>query len=123
VTFQQSIITIPSPEQIQENNMKNILISGACFGFAAPDDHVVSLNIAAALEDGQKHPSYSFDIEYDAEQPDHVVIRLLELDRHSFIQTVQRSISFPVGMLLDLVNKRKATSDEVAAWQAAGDDE
>jgi len=101
--------------------MHNLPIRGACFGFSGPHDQVVSLNIPAVDEHGHEHTSYSFDIEYDPEQPDRLAVRLLELDQDRFIRTVQRSISFPVGLLADLVSKRKATAEEVAAWQATPD--
>jgi len=91
-------------------------------GFAAPEDRLISLNVAAAF-DGQQHPSYSFDIEYDAEVPGHVVVRLLELDRDYFIRTVQVSLPIPVGMLADLVQQRKATAEEIASWQNTPADE
>lgn len=103
--------------------MRDTPVCEACFGFAAPDDRVVSLNIPAAREDGRKHPFSSFEIEYDPEQPDMVVISLLELDEDNFIHTVQRSISFPVKLLAELLSRRKATPEEIAAWHAAPDED
>jgi hypothetical protein len=95
----------------------------ACFGFSAPDDRVFSLNIPAMNGDGQEHSRYSFDIEFDPEAPDKMVVRLLELDEHNFIRAVHTSRSFPVGMLSELLSQRKATAEEIAGWQAAAEDE
>jgi hypothetical protein len=103
--------------------MHNFSVRGACFGFSGPDDQVVSLNVPAANEDGQEHPFYSFDIEYDAEQPDRLTIRFLELDQDSFIRTIRKSVSFPVDLLADLVGKRKATAEEMATWRIPSDED
>jgi hypothetical protein len=102
--------------------MQNSPTHRVAFGFCGPEDQVFSLNIPAALEDGQEHPHYSFDIEYDAEQPDTLTLRLLELDQDSFIRTIRKSVSFPVGLLAELISKRKATAEEIAAWQASADE-
>jgi hypothetical protein len=96
--------------------MHNLSIRGACLGFSG-DDRVISLHVPAAGDSGQEHPRYSFDLEYDADQPDQVVLRLLETDQDNFIQTVQRSIGFPISLLADLISQRRATAEEVAAWQ------
>jgi hypothetical protein len=96
-------------------------LRGACLGFSG-DDQVVSLHIPAAGEDEQAPPRYSFDVEYDVDRPSNLIIRLLELDQDSFICAVQRSISFPVSLLADLVDRRKATADEMAEWQAIPDE-
>lgn len=103
--------------------MHNLPVRGIRFGFSAPGDQVVSLNIPAENDDGLEHPYYSFDIEYDPEHPDKLTLRLLELDQDSFIRTIRKSVSFPVGLLADLVSKRKATAGEVAEWQAASDED
>lgn len=103
--------------------MHNLPVRGACLGFSGPDDQVVSLTVPAATEDGQEHPFYSFDIEYDAEQPDRLTICLLELDQDKFIHTVRKSIPIPVGLLTELLSRRKATSEEVAAWHTASDED
>jgi hypothetical protein len=102
--------------------MHILSIRGACLGFSG-DDQVISIHVPAAAEDGQKHPRYSFDIEHDAEQPNQLVLRLLELDQDNFIRVVQSSISFPVDLLADLVSRRKATTEEVAAWRTISDDD
>ncbi|HZH50523.1 MAG TPA: hypothetical protein VEZ16_01440 [Microvirga sp.] len=103
--------------------MHNFPIHRASLGFSGPDDEVVSLNVPAAAEDGKEHPSYSFDIEYDPEHPDRLTICLLELDQDNFIHTVRKSVPFPVGLLTELISKRKATAEEVAAWQTTPDGE
>lgn len=103
--------------------MHNPDARGACFGFSAPDDRAFSLNVPTVNEDGQVHPRYSFDIEFDPENPDRMVIRLLELDQDDFIRTVKTSMSFPVSLLGDLLSQRKATAEEVAEWQTDSDDE
>ena len=96
-------------------------LRGACLGFSG-DDQVVSLHVPAVGEDGHEHPRYSFDLEYDADQPSTLTLRLLELDQDSFICAIQRSIPFPVGLLADLVERRKATAEEVAEWKAVPDE-
>ncbi|PVE21422.1 hypothetical protein DC522_26735 [Microvirga sp. KLBC 81] len=93
------------------------------FGFSGPDDRVVSLNIPAANEDGRPHPFCSFDIEYDPEQPDMLTICLLEEDQDSFIRTVRESIPFPVRRLAELLSRREATAEEVAAWRSVADED
>lgn len=93
------------------------------FGFSAPDDRVFSLNIPAIADGGKEHPRYSFDIEFDPESPDRMVIRLLELDEDDFIRTVRTSASFPMSLLAELLSQRKATAEEIAGWQTAPDDE
>ncbi|WP_414472763.1 hypothetical protein [Microvirga sp. M2] len=103
--------------------MHNPPIRGIRFGFSAPDDQVVSLNVPAESDDGLEHPHYSFDIEYDPEHPDRVTLRLLELDQDAFIRTIWKSISFPVALLSDLIGKRTATPEEVAEWQTASDED
>jgi hypothetical protein len=96
---------------------------GICFGFSGPDDRMISLNVPAMTDDGQEHPRLSFDVEFDPEHPDRLAIRLLELDQDDFIHTVRTSMSFPVGLLAELLSQRKATEEERAAWQTASDDE
>jgi hypothetical protein len=93
------------------------------FGFSGPDDRVVSLNIPADNENDRRHPVRSFDLEYDPEQPDMLTICLLEEDQYNFIHTMRRSISFPVGQLAELLSRRVATAEEVAAWRSLPDDE
>ena len=93
------------------------------FGFSGPDDRVVSLNVPAGADQGRPHPFLSFDIEYDTEHPDMIAIRLLEADQDNFIHTVQRSISFPAILLIELLSKREATSEERAAWLSMPADE
>ena len=93
------------------------------FGFSGPDDCVVSLNIPAISETDRRHPARSFDLEYDPEQPDMLTICLLEEDQDNFIHTVRRSISFPAGQLAELLSRREATAEEVAAWRSLPDDE
>jgi hypothetical protein len=97
-------------------------LRGACLGFSG-DNQVVSLHVPAADQDGQEHPRYSFDLEYDADQPSTLILRLLELDQDSFICAVQRSISFPANLLADLVDRRRATAEEMAEWQAVPDED
>jgi hypothetical protein len=96
---------------------------GACFGFSGPDDRVVSLNVPAMNENGQEDSIRSFDIEYDPDQPDRLVICLLELDQDNFVRATRTSIAFPASLLADLVSKRKATPQEIASWQAASDED
>lgn len=93
----------------------------ACLGFSG-DDQVISLHVPVADEGGQEQSRYSFDLEYDADQPSNLILRLLELDRDSFICAVQRSISFPVSLLADLVDRRKATAEEMAEWRSMPDE-
>src|SRR5215217_5523846 len=99
------------------------LMREARLGFAGPEDRVVSLNVPLAMEDGQNNSYYSFDIEYDSEQPNKLTIRLLELDQHGFIRTALQSASFPAVLLADLVSKRKATDEEVAEWKSIIDED
>jgi chorismate mutase len=47
----------------------------------------------------------------------------LEEDQYNFIHTMRRSISFPVGQLAELLSRRVATAEEVAAWRSLPDDE
>ena len=96
---------------------------GPCCGFAGPDDHMVSLTVPAANIGDREHQFYSFDIEYDPEQPDKLTISLLEADQDNFIHTVWKSIPFPASLLAELVSKRKATAEEAAAWQILSDDD
>jgi hypothetical protein len=103
--------------------MNDSLIREACLGFSGPEDQVVSLNVPLAIEDGQNSSYHSFDIEYDSEQPEKLTIRLLELDQHGFISTALQSVSFPIALMADLVNKRKATDAEVAEWKSVADED
>src|SRR5215210_3487646 len=93
------------------------------FGFTGPDDRVVSLNISAINENDRRHPVRSFDLEFDPEQPDMLTICLLEEDQDDFIYTVRRSISFPARLLTELLSRREATGEEVAAWRSLPDDD
>jgi len=99
------------------------LMREARLGFAGPEDQVVSLNVPLDTEDRQNSSYHSFDVEYDSEQPDTLTIRLLELDQHGFIRTALQSASFSVGLLTDLVGRRKATAEEVAEWKAMTDED
>jgi len=101
--------------------MNDSLNREACLGFSAPEDRVVSLNVPLAIEDGQNRSYHSFDVEYDSERPDMLTIRLFELDQHGFVSTALQSASFPVLLLADLANRRKATAEEVAGWEAMTD--
>ena len=92
-------------------------------GFSGPDDRVVSLNIPAGNDDGRHHPFLSFDLEYSSEQPDMVTIRLLEADQDNFLHVIQRSVSFPVTLLAELVNRREATPEERETWRSMPDDD
>jgi hypothetical protein len=100
------------------NKMQNYFIPEACLGFSGPEDQVVSLNVPLAHGEGHYRRYHSFDVEYDPEQPNKVVIRLLELDQDGFITTALQSISFPVELLTDLVSRRTATAEEVAEWKS-----
>jgi hypothetical protein len=84
---------------------------------------VVSLNVPAMGEYGQEHPLYSFEIEFDPEQPDRLVICLLELDQDAFVRVVRKSVPFSAWLAADLVTQRKATEEEVADWQAGEDED
>ena len=103
--------------------MLNLPARGVCFGFSGPDDRVMSLNVPAANEYGQEDPFHSFDIEYDPEQPDKLVICLFELDHDNFIRVVRKSIPFPAALLSDLIDRRKATAAEIASWQNSSDED
>jgi hypothetical protein len=103
--------------------MLSIPVREIRLGFSGADDRVVSLNVPASNDHGRHHPFLSFDLEYDSEQPDMIAIRLLEADQDNFIHTVQRSISFPVTLLAELVSRREATSEEREAWLSMPDDE
>jgi hypothetical protein len=95
-----------------------------CFGFAGPENEVMSLTIPAANEDGRGHSFNSFDIEYDPEQPDMLRICLLETDHDNFIHAIRKSTPFPARLLAELLSRRSATATEVAAWQTpSGEDE
>jgi hypothetical protein len=83
----------------------------------------VSLNVPAINETDKPHPVRSFDLEYDPEQPDMLTICLLEENQNNFIHTVRRSISFPAGQLAELLSRREATAQEVAAWRSLPDDD
>jgi hypothetical protein len=95
----------------------------SCFGFAGADNGIVSLNVPAAKVDGRAHPFYSFDIEYDPEQPEMLTVSFLETDQDNFIHTVRKSILFPASLLAELVGRRKATAEEVATWQISSDED
>jgi len=103
--------------------MSNSLTLEACLGFSGPDDRVISVNIPLVMEDRQNSSYHSFDIEYDSGRPDMLTIRLLELDQHGFIRTALESTLFPVDLLVDLVNRRKATVEEVAEWTSMTDED
>ncbi len=103
--------------------MLDLPTRGACFGFSGPDDRVVSLNVPALGENGQEDPYRSFDVEYDPDQPEKLVICLLELDQDNFVRVKRTSIAFPASLLAELISKRKATPEEIASWQAASDEE
>jgi hypothetical protein len=103
------------------NKMHNYFMREACLGFSGPEDQVVSVNVPLAHEDGHYRRYHSFDVEYDSEQPNKVVIRLLELDQDGFITTALQSIPLPVELLADLVSRRKATAEEVAEWKSLPD--
>jgi hypothetical protein len=89
---------------------------------------MVSLNVPASTDDGQRHPFWTFNIEFDPDHTDHIVICLFEADADNFIHTVQKSIPFPARLLAELLSRRKATAQEVAAgmtndelgWQVRG---
>lgn len=93
------------------------------FGFAGPDDRVVSLNVPAANEDGRMHAFSSFEIEFDPEQPDKLVISLFETNEDDFIRTVRQSIPFPAEHLAELLSQRKATDEEILSWKTASDED
>jgi hypothetical protein len=103
--------------------MSNSLNHQACLGFSGPEDRVISVNVPLVIEDRQNSSYHSFDIEYDSGQPDMLTIRLMELDQHGFIRTAFQSALFPVDLLADLVNRRKATVEEVAEWKSMTDEE
>jgi hypothetical protein len=52
-----------------------------------------------------------------------LTICLLEDDQDNFIHTVRRSISFPAGQLAELLSRRVATEEEIAAWRSLPDDD
>jgi len=103
--------------------MIDIPVREVRFGFTGPDDRVVSLNIPAINENDRRQPVRSFDLEYDPEQPDMLTICLLEDDQDNFFHTVRQSISFPASLLAELLCRREATAEEVAAWRSLPDDE
>jgi hypothetical protein len=123
VTHQSPLNSLPDEGKLTTKNMNVSLVREARLGFAGPEDRVVSLNIPLAMEDRQNIPYHSFDIEYDAEQPDKLTIRLLELDQHGFIRTALQSTSVPGDLLADLVTRRKATAEEVAEWKNIVDED
>jgi hypothetical protein len=98
-------------------------VDGIRFGFSAPDDRVSSLNIPGEGSFGQKHPSLSFDIEFDHEQPDAVTISLHDLDENGFIQAVHRTVQFPARLLAELLSRRRATAEETSMWQTSESEE
>jgi hypothetical protein len=112
-------VTCPS---VSEESPSSVSCDDVRFGFAAPDDRIVSLNVPASTYDGQRHPFWTFDIEFDSDHPDHIGICLFEADADNFIRTVQRSIPFPARLLAELLSRRKATAQEAASWHAATDD-
>lgn len=97
--------------------------AGARFGFAGPTDCVTSLNIPADGANGQKHPSIRFEIEFDPDQPDRIMVGLLDLDEDGFVRTVQTSIPFPARFLAELLSRRKATAEEIAEWRTLDGEE
>jgi hypothetical protein len=115
--------SVPSLLKASTMKMLSIPVREIRLGFSGADDRVVSLNVPASNDHGRHHPFLSFDLEYDSEQPDMIAIRLLEADQDNFIHTVQRSISFPVTLLAELVSRREATSEEREAWLSMPDDE
>lgn len=113
----------PSSAQPDSMRMREAQIREPSFGFAGPDDRVVSLNIPASGDYGREHPFTSFDIEFDPEQPDRLAICLFETDEDNFIRTVQKSAPFPARLLAELLGRRQATPQEMAAWQSASDED
>jgi len=103
--------------------MSDYIAREARLGFCGPEDRVISLNVPLATEGGQNSPYHSFDIEYDSERTEMLTIRLFELDQHGFVRTALQSASFPVLLLTDLVNRRKATAEEVAEWGGVADED
>jgi hypothetical protein len=81
-----------------------------------------------STDNRQRYPLWTFDIEFDPDQIDHIVICLFEADTDNFIRTVQKSIPFPARLLAELLSRRKATAQEAAAgmtndelgWQVRG---
>lgn len=114
---------VPAPVRADDMEMAAPLPQEVRFGFAGPDDRAVSLTIPAAVDGGQDYPFNSFDIEYDPEQPDMLTVCLLETDQDNFIHTVRKSAPFPARLLTELLNRRKATAQEMAAWHSACDEE
>jgi hypothetical protein len=106
-----------------DNNMSKCVIPEACLGFAGPEDRVISLNVPLERDDRRNSSYHSFDIEYDSGQPDMLTIRLFELDQHGFVSTALQSTLFPILLLADLVNRRKATAEEVADWKSVADED
>jgi hypothetical protein len=107
----------------EEPTVVNAEMSEAIFGFAGPDDRVVSLNVPALGENGETHPLHTFDIEFDPERPDMLSITLLEVDEDRFIHTVQKSKPFPARLLAELLSRRKATAQEAATWENCSEEE
>ncbi|WP_230529922.1 hypothetical protein [Microvirga roseola] len=107
----------------KENEMKmSNPPRGVRFGFSGPDNRIMSFNVPAADDYGAEHPFYSFEVEYDPEEPDRLVICLMELDEDRFVRVARSSVPFSAWHLADLVTKRKATEEEEAAWKDAPDE-
>jgi hypothetical protein len=103
--------------------MLDIPVPEVRFGFCGSDDRVVSLNVPAINANGKCHPFCSFDIEHDPDRPNMLTITLFEADQDNFIHTVIKSISFPARTLAELLSRREASKEEIAAWQSPSTDD
>jgi hypothetical protein len=116
-----SISTIGLGEKEQPSSVT--AVEDARFGFAGADNRLFSLNIPAEGEAGGKNPLVSFDLEYDLDQPEMLTVSLMGLDKDNFVRTVRKSIVFPTSVIADLLSRRKATPEEIAAWQDTADED
>jgi hypothetical protein len=116
------VVSLISPLATEEGlNLSGPAFDQARFGFAGPDDRLMSINIPAEGED--QEDGTSFELEFDPEQPDRVFFSMMGLDEDGFIHTIRRSIPFPARLLAELLSRRKATAEEVKGWQSADEDE
>jgi len=96
---------------------------GTRLGFSGSGNRLTWLSIPAEGSHGRGHPTLSFEIEIDQEQPDMISIGLMDMDEDGFIREVHRTVQFSVRLLAELLSRRKATTEEARAWEASGDEE
>lgn len=121
-TNQVAFLSIPlNSEDCQQR--PQVPPHGMKLGFSGAGNRLTWLNIPAEGSHGSGHPTLSFEIEVDQEEPDKISIGLMDMDEDGFIREVHRTAQFPARLLAELLSRRKATTEEARAWEASGDEE